>query len=78
MYPIWTFVIGTKKKSLDILAELKYSITMMNVRKKLKELRARIFEGERKLKRIRVKGLGVIVVNEDGTHADVSRWKKTP
>ncbi len=42
---------------------------------KLKELKARISKGENKLKRVHVKGLGVIIVNADGTHADVSKWK---
>ena len=48
---------------------------MKEIFEKLKQLKARISKGEAKVKRMRVKGLGVIVVNEDGTHADVSRWK---
>ena len=42
---------------------------------KIKSLKARVAKGEKKLKRVRVKGMGVVVVNEDGSHADVSRWK---
>ena len=48
---------------------------MRDILNKLKNLRKRVAEGERKIKRLHVKGLGVIIVNEDGTHADLSRWK---
>ena len=34
-----------------------------------------ILECKQKTKRIRVKGLGVVIVNDDGGHADLSKWK---
>ena len=48
---------------------------MKTLLKKLKDLRARLTKGEEKIKRVRIKGMGMVVLNEDGTHADVGRWK---
>jgi adenine C2-methylase RlmN of 23S rRNA A2503 and tRNA A37 len=48
---------------------------MKDLLKKLKDLRNRLTKGERKIKRVHIKGMGTVILNEDGTHADLSRWK---
>jgi len=48
---------------------------MIKILKKLRELKNQITKRHNRVRRIRVKGLGVVVVNADGSHADVSKWK---
>ncbi len=61
--------------TIHILCGKLFLMKVKDILNKLKELKARISKGENKLKRVHVKGLGVIIVNADGTHADVSKWK---
>ena len=58
-----------------LFSVILYLMRVQDILNKLKNLRKRVTTGERKVKRLHVKGLGVIIVNENGTHADLSRWK---
>ena len=48
---------------------------MRKILKRLRALKTQILERKQKTKRLRIKGLGVVIVNEDGSHADLSKWK---
>tara|TARA_R110002051_G_scaffold31750_4_gene71967 strand:+ start:1353 stop:1502 length:150 start_codon:yes stop_codon:yes gene_type:complete len=48
---------------------------MHKILEKLRALKTQILERKQKTKRLRIKGVGVVIINEDGTPADLSKWK---
>tara|TARA_A100001201_G_scaffold98798_1_gene85088 strand:- start:540 stop:689 length:150 start_codon:yes stop_codon:yes gene_type:complete len=48
---------------------------MIKILKKLRELKNQITKRKNHVRRVRVKGMGLVVLNPDGSHADVSKWK---
>jgi len=48
---------------------------MIKILKKLRELKNQITKRQNHVRRVRVKGMGLVVLNADGSQADVSKWK---
>jgi|TARA_R110000751_G_scaffold39267_1_gene93408 hypothetical protein len=48
---------------------------MHKILEKLRALKTQILERKQKTKRLRIKGMGVIIINENGSHANLSKWK---